>query len=538
MNDASAEDHDNDPPASLTPEEARVWQAFREGSACDLRTGQSGEDDLAIPVIGGRQRSVRAWVVERLLLDGPTALPGHVASLKLRGAEITGTLDLSGRTVAPYVQLVGCRFEQELRVSGARFTTLLLNGCSMPRLEGAGVHVEEALMLTQCDFRDGIRLTDARVGTDLLLYASQVSADKPGPCVAAAGIRVGRDLGADLMEARGEVHLHGATIGGSLSMRGCALQNLEVYGGLNAPRMTVGRTLDLSALKSGDRAHPGGLQAIPFRCFNGIRLDDGRFGAIDLESAQISLVGEQELSLRRVVAQELRYTRERQQYGDRVVLSDARVGNLADSAGSWPERGRLFLDGFVYDKLVPVDDFTVEQRLAWLAVATPAYLPQPYEQLAEAYRRGGHGRAVSQVRRTQRQRALLPWAARAWQVFRDAPGAAVALWAVAVVALLVVAWLSTRAFLAGTGGGGARLGPSDAPPAVLAVVSILSASGVLIGGVLGGLAKFVRARGQNTSDLVRAQAEMTRAEADMLRARAGLPSVEGPALPAAPGGEE
>ncbi|OKI43448.1 hypothetical protein A6A29_09020 [Streptomyces sp. TSRI0281] len=402
------------------------------------------------------------------------------------------------------------------------------------------MHTRGDLHLPRCHFHRGVRLTGARIGADLLLNQAVVSGDRHGHSIMADGISVGQDLQAEMLESHGELSLRGATVGFSLSLRGSRLRNAQELRALNAPQMTVGHTLSLtSALGNAYASVSTPPRGRRFECVGGVRLDDGRFGdAIDFESARFRLLGrEDEISLRRVQTPELRFLGERPEEG-RVVLSGARVDKLVDKATSWPGRGQILIDGFVYDSLSWVGPFPLDQRLAWLAEATTEYSSQPYEQLAATFHRSGDDHAATRVYRAQqrRLRANLPWPRRAWHALRNAPGISVALWAAIVIALLVVAWLSTRAVLPGISNS-AELGPSDAPPVVVAIVSVITASGVLIGGILNGLAKFVRARGQNASDIVqargqadadlmRARAEMRRAEADMLRARAGLPPAE------------
>ncbi|MEU2437338.1 Yip1 family protein, partial [Streptomyces rubradiris] len=413
-----------------------------------------------------------------------------------------------------------------------RFTTVRLVDCAVPRLEAARVHTEGDLHLPRCRFQSGIRLTDAQIGTDLLLNQAIVYRDRSGRSIAADGMTVGQDLQAEMLESHGELRLRGATIGVSLSLRGTRLVNPYTRLALNAPQLTVGRTLHLAPAGVGGPALSGttpahGTRIQRFECQGGVRLDDGRFGdAVDLEQARFIFTDDQELSLRRIQTPELRFLGERPKRG-KVVLSDAKVVNLVDEWSSWPGPGQMSIDGFVYRNLVPRGSFSPTQRLEWLAAATPEYDPEPYDQLAATYRRSGEDQAARQVERVRqrRLRAPLPWPRRAWHASRDVPGVSVMLWAAIVIALLMVAWLSTRAALSHISNS-AELGPSDAPPLVVATVSIITASGVLIGGILNGLAKFVRARGQNASDLIRAQAEMRRAEADIIRARAGLPPSE------------
>ncbi|MBW8704099.1 hypothetical protein MBT84_31335 [Streptomyces sp. MBT84] len=68
--------HDGDLPEDLTATEAGMWQAFRNGSEYDLRSGDAAADDPHGGVPWGPDRSVRARIVAWLLLDGPHALAG------------------------------------------------------------------------------------------------------------------------------------------------------------------------------------------------------------------------------------------------------------------------------------------------------------------------------------------------------------------------------------------------------------------------------------------------------------------------------
>ncbi|MBI0376588.1 oxidoreductase, partial [Streptomyces albiflaviniger] len=176
------EPHDGDPPPGLdlTTAEWGMWQAFRNGSTHDLRTSHPQRNDPSGPYAWGPERSVRARVVALLLLDGPPAQPGRVSALKLNGVHITGTLDLAGGNIEPYVELKNCRFEREVLVPEAQFTTLRLVGCALPRLEAARLRTEGDLHLPRCVVEHGIRLTDAHIGTDLLLNQLIVRRDRRG----------------------------------------------------------------------------------------------------------------------------------------------------------------------------------------------------------------------------------------------------------------------------------------------------------------------------------------------------------------------
>nr|WP_202516255.1 MULTISPECIES: oxidoreductase [unclassified Streptomyces] len=413
-------------PDDLTATEAGMWQAFRNGSLYDLSSGDFVVDDPHGGHPWGPERTVRARIVCWLLLDGPPALAGRVSSLKLVGVRITDVLDLAGGQVTPYVELRGCRFDQEVRLPEARFTTVRLVDCAVPRLEAARVHTEGDLHLPRCRFQNGVRLTDAHIGTDLLLNQAVAYRDRSGRSIAADGMTVGQDLQAELLESHGEMSLRGAQIGVSLSLRGAKLTNPYSRFALNAPQLTVERTLYLTPAGVGSPLLSGttparGTRIQRFECRGGVRLDDGRFGdAVDLERARFVFTDDQALSLRRVQTPELRFLGDKPQRG-KVLLSGARITTLVDRASSWPETGNLHMGGFTYENLVPQGPFPLARRLDWVAAATAEYAPEPYERLAAVLRAAGEDEDAREVllAKQRRRRETLPPAAKVWGFAQD-----------------------------------------------------------------------------------------------------------------------
>ncbi|MEW2084745.1 oxidoreductase [Streptomyces sp. NPDC005283] len=455
---------DDGPPDGLRPTELQMWNAFRNGSTCDLSDTNPLLNDPFSPRPWGPERSVRAGIVARLLLSGPAARPGRVAALKLRGVQITGTLKLAGGSVAPYVELNGCRFESEVLMPEAHFTTVRMVGCAIPRLEAARLRTEGDLHLPRCRVEHGIRLTDAQIGTDLLINQINVRPDRRGRAITADGMSVAQDLQAELIETYGEFSLRGAKVGVSLSLRGSRLRAAAERRALNAPQLSVERTLYMTGawvsestgnqgatppFGIGNTATPSrGTRLQPFECHGGVRLDDGRFGdAVDLHRARFVLSPREELSLRRIVTPELRFNAERPEEG-RVVLNGAKVVTLIDMAASWPGPGGLAMGGFVYENLVPYEEFPLGRRLDWVASATPEYSPEPYERLATVLRNSGEDADAREVllAKQRRRRETLPLAAKLWGYLQDwtvaygyRPGRA-ALWMAVLWALGAVAF--------------------------------------------------------------------------------------------------
>lgn len=104
-----------------------------------------------------------------------------------------------------------------------------------------------------------------------------------------------------------------------------------------------------------------------------------------------------------------------------VDLTAARVGNWYDDKPTWP--AALRLEGLVYDAIA-APNVTPRQRLGWLRCHQGGYVPQPYEQLAAAYRRAGNHEgartvaiAKQQARRAQARRWWVRWPSRLWSGF-------------------------------------------------------------------------------------------------------------------------
>ncbi|MFI6940988.1 oxidoreductase [Streptomyces sp. NPDC050418] len=414
-------------PDDLTPAEVGMWQAFQNGTRYDLSSGDPETDDPHGVHHWGEHRSVRARVVCMLMLAGPPARYGRVAAIKLTGVRITGYLDVAGGTVTPYVEMKNCRFEKEVSLPESRFTTLRLSNCSIPRVEAARLHTEGDLHLPRCHIHRGIRLSDAQIGTDLLLSQAVVHHDRRGRTINADGLAVGQDLQAELIESYGEFRMRGAKVGVSLSLRGSRLLNEAGKYAFNAPQLTVERSLYLTPAAISDPvlmagATPArGTRVQNFECRGGIRLDDGRFtDAIDLNSAELVMGDDHQVSLRRVQTSELRFLGARPQ-GGKVVLSGAKVTSLRDRAESWPGPGHLEMNGFAYENLIPVDKFPLPDRLDWVEAATPEYNPEPYERLASVLRNTGEDSEAREVllAKQRRRRQTLPVAGKLWGYVQD-----------------------------------------------------------------------------------------------------------------------
>jgi hypothetical protein len=87
---------------------------------------------------------------------------------------------------------------------------------------------------------------------------------------------------------------------------------------------------------------------------------------------------------------------------DRSVVIDldhAHVGTLVDQVSSWPSRGNLYLDGFIYGRIASRSPKDAPTRLSWLNLQNRdnGFIAQPYSQLAGVLRDNGDEDGSKQV---------------------------------------------------------------------------------------------------------------------------------------------
>ena len=198
-----------------------------------------------------------------------------------------------------------------------------------------------------------VRLRGATIDGDLDCGNGQFI-NPEGYALAANGLKVERNVLLDNeFKAEGEVHLLGAKIGGQVDCSGGQFINKNKQGkALSADDMNVQGSVFLS---SGFKAE----------------------GNVCLAGATIYGV--------------LVWTRVESPEKVTLDLRSAKIGTLWDDQKSWPESGKLFLNGLVYDEIDDRAPTDVKTRIDWLRrQPTEHFRTQPYEQLAAVLRKGGH----------------------------------------------------------------------------------------------------------------------------------------------------
>jgi hypothetical protein len=455
----------------LTDPERAVRRAITTDEMVDLRAGRPEEPELDDPSTGADwapSRTVSAQLLMELLTNDTG--PGPVPALRLLGARISGTLDFEGATLIRPLVLNQCYFEEPIILREARALSLRFRGCFLPGLYAAQLETRGDVDLSGLTCYGDVDLSVAHLGGSLLCDGARLI-NKGGSALNANGMRVAHTLrcgygflaegvmdltsaridgqaifnGAniagtdgvalqadgitvgDLMActagflAQGEVRGVGARIGGPLDFSGA-----EVEGGVVIPLAHIaGQALFGGARltkPSGVALHGDGLAVDDMlSCGDGfvaegeVRAVGARVsGPLNFNQANLTNPGGVALRLHRLTALELHMEFRRRPVGS-VDLSLGHVGSIHDSSSTWPERGDLKIRGLTYDVVSAHPEIKIRDRLRWLRL-DEGFLPQPYEQLAAAYRRTGHEEAARLIEVAKRwyQRPTLNQFSRLW----------------------------------------------------------------------------------------------------------------------------
>ncbi len=444
------------PGPPLSAAEERVVQHAADGTIADCRDLGGGDDPAKVDAWPA-SRNVRAGLIRWLCIDREAREQVDPKGGWIGGARITGGLDLSFTYALFPLVLWRCRVERDLDLKYAKMPLLSLEGSWTGAIFADGLKLEGSLFLWNAFHAEGeVRLLGATIGGDLTATGGTFK-NLNGKALSADGARIGgsvfmkpefnpEGVVKNKFVAEGEVRLIGAAIGRDLyatrgtfkSLSGKALtaDRIEVTGsvflrdGFSAegevrlPGATIGGDLDAAGgtftnLKSDKNPNPTGnaLTAAGIKVHGNVFLsekfvaegqvllhsaevnghlgvDDAWLDALNLESAHVTGG-----FFWRNIHKDPHPDFPDKEWKPSLNLTDAKVGPLEDEEASWPEKGRLRLDGFVYDRVGGNAPSDAAARLSWLHRQPDelGYLPQPYEQLIAVFRRMGHEDQVAEV---------------------------------------------------------------------------------------------------------------------------------------------
>ncbi|MFI1183620.1 oxidoreductase [Streptomyces sp. NPDC020799] len=394
------EPDDLSPPADWSAPERRLWSAFRNGSMLDLRTGIAVDDDPVDGAAWGPERQISAHVIALLLLDGPPANPGKVRALRVTGARVTGELDLTSAAIDCEIDFDACSFSDALSLRHATTLAVYLQGSHLPELSA------EALRCPGLDMRDAVVEGNVWIqGSDITL---DLNLDRA---------KVGGWINGNLLTIGSWFNgRFGLSIGNWLSLSSARI------GGVDLRQADIGHAESTQQTLGAHLLTCDTFWASDIRVAHGIILSGAQInGEAVLSKAVVhgSPSDEPAIRLDEIHARRLDIDTARADTKS-VSLRGATIGKLVDR----PQGGPLLeLDALTYERLEPLPPRSTSIRLAWLKEnLSGQYLPQPYEQLAAAYRVLGHDSEARRVLRAKHRhhRSTLPCTTKIWDWLQDA----------------------------------------------------------------------------------------------------------------------
>jgi hypothetical protein len=408
------------------PTEEDVVSRLRSGNLDRLGDG-------TLPTADDPTRAIRAPFLRFLILGGEEGIRPHEKGIRLSGAWIQGILDLEACRVSRDIWLKDCRFDAIPVFTSSVIDRVFLDGSSLPGLQAERLDARGGVYLRGARVDGEIRLTDARLGGNLVCDGAVIKA-LGGFALNAEGIEV-RNVFVRGTDFRGGINLRGAQLGADFDGTGATVFRPDDVA-IAADAIDVGGSVLLRS------ANVGGE----------VRLLGAKIGGdLNCTSTVITNPGHDALQLSRAVIEGAFFLRKEAQVNGTLAMTGASVGTMHDEAPCWPREGDLLLNRCRYGAFIgaPVD---AESRLDWLSRQVPErwgedFWPQPYEQLASVFREMGHNEDANTVlvekerqqRRARRKRARNP-------VWRAALAATDGILAITVAygrqPLLALAWLA------------------------------------------------------------------------------------------------
>ncbi|MGC3936360.1 hypothetical protein ACOTTU_00990 [Roseobacter sp. EG26] len=150
-----------------TEAEEKLLTACMAGESCALG-GLPRADDAT--------REVRAEVLRYLILGGCEACHVHGWGVRLYGACVSGTLDLSFEKARRATVLIRCRFAEDIIAQQSKLDLLVLNGSTLNVLSFQGIKVRGGVLLRDITASGEVTLSGAQIGGQLSCEEAAFSA--------------------------------------------------------------------------------------------------------------------------------------------------------------------------------------------------------------------------------------------------------------------------------------------------------------------------------------------------------------------------
>jgi hypothetical protein len=306
-----------------------LLRAAAAGDLLDLGEGQAGRAEMQA---WGPERTVRAAVIRHLLVG--REWPVHPKGVRLRGARVSGVLDLEGTAVPSALRLADCLLDTSAPVTldHANVRLIALTGCSLAGLSGEALVVANQVDLSRSTLTGPLRLTAAVITGSLVCRATQLLGAGPdGRSFEGGRMKVGGDVVLAAVDewtwfsAAGAVVLDYADVAGALVCTSASLGTDADGVSLSAEGIKVGSHVELD----GERAW--------FAAAGTVRLSAAEVaGTVDCTGAHLATEQADDDEIRELVGATMQVAleAERIRVGDHLILDSVRATGAVLLAGS------------------------------------------------------------------------------------------------------------------------------------------------------------------------------------------------------------
>jgi hypothetical protein len=328
----------------------------------------------------GDDRTISAKLIRWLLMDPKVKSLIDPSGISVVGAAIPDRISLAFVSAQFPLRFIQCRIPNGIKISGANLVTLDLDGSDVSFVTAMGTTIAEDLFLRDgFHASDEVKLGGAHIGGNVEFDDGYFAKS-----IAAAGIQVGGAIYLRNVQSKGELQLMNASIGGNLECDGSRLE---------CPRRSKsdGSRNSLNA----DNAIVKG----DVRLRNQF-ISDGDVGLVgmqisgDLDCSKAQFIGR--FNAREIAVRGALFWMDLVNPSvTELNVRDGSVYALRDDAKSWPSKGHLLIEGFVYMRETQKNE-PPHSRIEWLSRIEP-FSPQPYRQMAKVKRDSGDENAALKI---------------------------------------------------------------------------------------------------------------------------------------------
>jgi hypothetical protein len=381
----------------------RSLQEFLPLNAAEKRILEAAAaGDLAVvganrPEAESDANRVRADFLRFLALGGDDEAPVHEKGLWVRGAWITGKLNLSDAEIPGALLLEKCHFNEKPELYDTQIYGLFsLEGSFVPGLTAGGLTCKSGIELRNGFVSKGeVELSGATISNyfdcrgGIFMNSGKIAIKAPRIKVS-GDVFMCNDSNLKIQfTAQGEVNLGGAVVSGNLDCSGCRFSNVDITKNVNIT------AIDAIHIKVGNNI----FMKKCFMAEGKIRISGATVGGdLDFYKGKFEHPKGTAIECKGMTVSGTIYLHDVLSLNGKVDLRGARIARLVDDLKSWPQD--IILDGFVYDSFASDAPTTAKARLAWLekqsekhsgkAKNPREFRPQPWQQLRKVLRETGH----------------------------------------------------------------------------------------------------------------------------------------------------